>query len=55
MTEILTCELCRFESHDVSVGLVEWRKPINGKKYDAVPRCLDRKACRERALAKVKR
>lgn len=47
----MTCLICGHTSRDVSVGLVEWRRPIDGRRFDALPRCQDKAACRERLEA----
>jgi len=47
MTRTEACLLCGGIS-DVSVSLVEWREPIDGRRFEALPRCRDRSACRER-------
>jgi hypothetical protein len=40
------CEICG-ERSTVRAAVVAWRNPMFGR-YDAVDRCLDEKACRER-------
>lgn len=50
----LTCALCGTSSRNrtvVAMGLVQWREPRNGRRWDALPTCCDREACRVRALA----
>ena len=45
------CVLCGNERlQDVRVSLVRWRFP-DPAMYSAVPRCVDRKACRQRCEA----
>jgi hypothetical protein len=45
------CVLCGHDKPtDVRVSLARWREP-EGAMYSAVPRCIDRKACRERCEA----
>jgi len=51
MSEMLACAICGAESHDVRMGLIEWRAPIDGVRFDFVPRCQDRTACRTRCEA----
>lgn len=34
------------------MGLVSWRNPVDGQQYGAVPRCVDRVACRARIEAR---
>lgn len=51
MTAMHACALCGIESHDVTIRLVEWRVPVDGHRFDAVPRCKDREACRARVEA----
>jgi hypothetical protein len=51
MTVDLSCALCGHTDPYVKVGLVEWREPIDGQRWSAVARCLDRKTCRERVEA----
>lgn len=48
---LMACVLCGVEDHGVSVSLVEWREPIDGRRFDAVARCKDREACRRRVEA----
>lgn len=43
-----TCMLCGLHDHTVRIGLVEWREPVEGQRFSAVPRCQDREACRKR-------
>ena len=50
----LTCALCGSSSRNrtvVAMGLVQWREPRNGRRWDALPTCTDREACRVRTLA----
>jgi hypothetical protein len=44
------CVICGHES-DVAVSLIEWAEPINERRFDSVPRCRDREACRLRLEA----
>jgi hypothetical protein len=45
------CRLCGNDrATEVRVSLARWRYP-EGAAYDAVPRCVDRKTCRERCEA----
>lgn len=45
------CLLCGHERvTEVRVSLARWRYP-EGAMFSAVPRCVDRKACRERCEA----
>jgi hypothetical protein len=30
------------------MGLVEWREPVGRERFTAVPRCVDKVACRRR-------
>jgi hypothetical protein len=46
-----SCALCGDTNSGVRVGLVEWLDPIEGQRWSAVPRCTDRKGCRERVKA----
>jgi hypothetical protein len=46
-----SCALCGDTNPTVRVGLVEWIEPIEEQRFAAVPRCQDRKACRERVKA----
>lgn len=47
----MSCALCGDTSPQVRVGLVEWIDPLEEQRFSAVPRCVDRKACRERVEA----
>lgn len=47
----LPCLLCGNSSHDVKVGLVSWRNPVDNQRYASIPRCVDRIACRARVEA----
>jgi hypothetical protein len=51
MSERLACAICGDESHDVRMALIEWKQPIDGVRFDSVPRCADRAACRVRCEA----
>jgi hypothetical protein len=51
VTAQLACAICGFESHDVKPSLIEWKDPIDGVRFDFVPRCQDRAACRARCEA----
>lgn len=46
-----TCLLCGHESHDVRVGLVEWKDPVGSERFSSIPRCQNRRACRARLEA----
>jgi hypothetical protein len=46
-----TCLICGDLSLDVRTQLVEWRDPVGGRRYEAIPRCIDRTACRSRVEA----
>jgi hypothetical protein len=46
-----TCLLCGAELGDISVTLVEWAQPLDGRRFDAIPRCEDHDACRLRLEA----
>ncbi len=46
--EMLPCAICGSETEPTRLELLEWREPVDGKRYDHVPRCLDRVACRAR-------
>jgi len=46
-----TCLICGANGNDVRVGLVSWRNPVDGQRYSAIPRCIDRLACRSRVEA----
>jgi hypothetical protein len=46
-----SCALCGDTNDRVKVALVEWIDPIEEQRFAAVPRCQDRKACRERVEA----
>lgn len=41
------CVLCGSDV-EVGVSLIEWREPINGRRFESVPRCRNRRTCRER-------
>lgn len=45
------CALCGNTNPNIRVSLVEWIEPIEGQRWSAIPRCLDRKSCRERVEA----
>ena len=45
------CLLCGDVNRDVTTSLAEWREPIDRQRFTALPRCRDRKACRERVEA----
>lgn len=47
----LPCALCGTTSPTVRVALVEWREPIEGQRWSAIPRCPERAACRSRVEA----
>jgi hypothetical protein len=48
----MSCSLCDNPNRrEVSVGLVEWSKPIDDERWTAIPRCENRVACRERVEA----
>lgn len=54
----MACSLCGFEGHEareVRIELVEFLEPevheIAWRRYDSVPRCVDRIACRQRVEA----
>lgn len=47
----MSCALCGHEDHEVTLSLVEWKVPIEGHRFDAIPRCRDRAACRLRVEA----
>lgn len=47
MTRTHSCSLCGSED-GVAVSLVEWREPIDGRRFESLPRCRDRRACQER-------
>jgi hypothetical protein len=51
MTATLACAICGLESHDVKPSLIEWKAPLDGVRFDFVPRCSDRAACRARCEA----
>ena len=46
------CVLCGAVGPDVKVRLVEWREPIDGERFSAIPRCQDHKGCRIRVEAR---
>lgn len=48
MAELVGCVICGHEGHDVKPSLIEWREPLDGARFDIVPRCEDRRACRRR-------
>lgn len=44
-----TCVICGQEDRDVAGSLIEWKHPMEGEgRFDFVPRCRDRAACRRR-------
>ncbi len=48
----LPCVICGHEGADVHPQLIRWREPLeDGTRYDFVPRCDDREACRIRCTA----
>jgi len=50
-----TCALCRTADRNVRTGLIEWREPIDNLRFEALPRCVDRVACRARVEARGER
>ena len=42
------CLLCGVEGPQVRVTLVEWAEPIGDKRFEAIPRCVDPRECRQR-------
>lgn len=48
MSRPSACLICGSESAVVTVSLVEWAEPIDGRRWESLPRCIDRQACRER-------
>ncbi len=47
--EGLPCVICGHEGTDVRPALIRWREALeDGTRYDFVPRCEDRAACRKR-------
>jgi len=45
------CKLCgNTKATEVRVSLARWRHPADGL-FDAIPRCVNRTACRERCVA----
>jgi hypothetical protein len=54
--EARTCSLCgRSSTTDVAIALTRWSDPIDGRRFEAMPRCRDRAACRARVLANGER
>lgn len=51
MNRETVCLLCGLPSKDVAVGLVAWKNPVGRDRFDAIPRCRDRIACRSRVEA----
>ncbi len=45
----LVCDICGTTSPDVRPGVVSWLAPL-GQRYNAVNRCTDHAACKERVL-----
>jgi len=43
----VTCLLCG-ATGDVRVALVAWRQPLAGRRFEAVPRCMDHAGCHRR-------
>lgn len=47
------CGLCGNPTRgEVDVSLVRWARPVLGKLFDWMPRCVDRDACRDRVEAR---
>ena len=52
MTAERVCLLCgNDDRRSVSMGLVAWKEPHDGRSFDAIPRCTDPVSCRERCDA----
>jgi hypothetical protein len=47
----MSCLICGATGPDVRTALVAWREPVAGRTFEAIPRCEDRAACRERCEA----
>lgn len=47
----MSCALCGQTDQYVKLALVEWREPVEGQRFSAVARCLNRKECRARVEA----
>lgn len=39
------CLLCGSDTAAVSIRIVEWSDPIDGRRFEALPRCRDRDTC----------
>ncbi len=39
------CLLCGADTGEISMSLVEWAEPINGRRWESLPHCRDREAC----------
>lgn len=42
------CAICGADGQPTRMALVEWREPVGRERFTAVPRCVDRVACRRR-------
>lgn len=53
MSQLMACLLCGFEGRDptVTFAMVRWAKPIDGRTFEALPRCADHQGCRGRVEA----
>ncbi len=45
MNAQLACLLCGAETGEITVSLVEWREPIDARRWEHLPRCRDVEAC----------
>jgi hypothetical protein len=39
------CLICGADAGEITVRLVEWREPIDARRYEHLPRCRDVDAC----------
>jgi len=47
----LACLLCGAETGDITVRLVEWREPIDRRRYENLPRCVRADDCWSRVTS----
>ena len=48
MTAYHACLLCGVEGPQVRIRMVEWAEPLNGRRFEVIPVCVDRRECRQR-------
>jgi len=51
MTRKPACLLCGADAGEITVSLVEWREPVDHRRWQDLPRCRDAEACWTRVVA----